>query len=72
MEHRRLESTVDRMVKGLLTAALFLGSSMMWSMNAPPVIYGVSLFGAMGFLVSVWMGANLLWLIRKDRKKRGP
>ena len=72
MEHRRLESTVDRMVKGLLTAALFLGSSMMWSMNAPPVIYEVSLFGAMGFLVSVWMGANLLWLIRKDRKKRGP
>lgn len=70
MEHRRLESTVDRMVKGLLTAALFLGSAMMWSMNAPPVLFGVSLFGAMGFVASVWMGVGLLWTIRKDRKKR--
>ena len=70
MEHRRLESTVDRLVQGLLTAAVFLGSAMMWSMGAPPTAFGVSLFGALGFVASVWMGGGLLWSIRKARKKR--
>lgn len=70
MEHRRLESTVDRLVTGLLTAAMFLGSAIMWSMKAPPTLYGVSLFGAFGFLVSVWLGAGLLISIRRAKKGR--
>lgn len=73
MEHRRLESTVDRLVTGLIVAALFLGSSMMWSMSAPPLAFGVSVFGALGFAASVFMGARLLYSIRKaNRKKRKP
>lgn len=71
LEHRRLEGTVDRLVQGLLTAAMFLGSSFMWSMKAPPTIAGVSLFGALGFLASVWMGASLLRAIRRARKQGG-
>lgn len=70
MEHQRLESTVDRLVTGLLTAAMFLGSAIMWSMKAPPTLFGVSLFGALGFLVSVWLGAGLLLSIRREKKKR--
>ncbi len=69
MEHRRLESTVDRLVTGLLTAAMFLGSAIMWSMKAPPTLFGVSLFGALGFLVSVWLGTGLLLSIRRARKR---
>ncbi|MCB1086361.1 MAG: AarF/ABC1/UbiB kinase family protein [Verrucomicrobiae bacterium] len=72
MEHRRLEGTVDRLVLGLLTAAVFLGSAIMWSMKAPPTVWGVSLFGALGFLTSVWLGAGLLISIRRAKKKQGP
>jgi ubiquinone biosynthesis protein len=73
MEHRRLESTVDRLVLGLLTAAVFLGSAIMWSMKAPPTLFGVSLFGALGFLTSVWLGAGLLISIRRAKKNnQGP
>lgn len=69
MEHRRLESTVDRLVQGLLAAAMFLGSAVMWSMKAPPTFFGVSLFGALGFLFSVWLGGSLLSSIRRARKQ---
>jgi ubiquinone biosynthesis protein len=69
MEHRRLESTVDRLVLGLLSAAMFLGSAIMWSMNAPPTVFGVSLFGALGFVSSVWLGSSLLISIRRAKKK---
>lgn len=71
LEHRRLEGTVDRLVLGLLTAAVFLGSAIMWSMKAPPTFFGVSLFGALGFLASVWLGAGLLLSIRRARKDPG-
>lgn len=70
MEHRRLESTVDRLVLGLLTAAVFLGSTLMWSMEAPPTIFGISLFGALGFIASIWMGLAVLFKIRQASRKR--
>ncbi|MCB1065197.1 MAG: AarF/ABC1/UbiB kinase family protein [Verrucomicrobiae bacterium] len=69
LEHRRLETTVDRLVLGLLTAAMFLGSAIMWSMKAPPTLFGVSLFGALGFLASVWLGVGLLLSIRRAKKQ---
>lgn len=72
MEHRRLESTVDRLVLGLLSSAVFLGSAIIWSMKAPPLVFGVSLFGALGFLVSVWLGTGLVLSIRRARKSRRP
>lgn len=72
MEHRRLESTVDRLVTGLIVSALFLGSSMMWSMDAPPLLHGVSLFGVLGFAASVVMGGRLLYSIRRANRKRKP
>ncbi len=69
MEHRRLEGTVDRLVTGLLTAALFVGSAMMWSSAAPPTIKGVSVIGALGSLVSLWMGYRLMRVIRQTKKR---
>lgn len=70
MEHRRLESTVDRLVLGLLAAAVFLGSTLMWSMQAPPTIHGISLFGALGFAASIWMGLSVLLGMRRASRKR--
>ena len=46
LEHRRLESTVNRLVMGLLTSALFVGSAQLWSNAVPPLVHGVSLPGA--------------------------
>jgi ubiquinone biosynthesis protein len=66
LEHRRLDTVVNRVVYGILTASLFLGSTMMWSRQAPPTIYGVSLFGAAGAVAAVVLAWRLLRAIKKE------
>jgi ubiquinone biosynthesis protein len=64
LEHRRLDPIVNRLVLGLLTSSLLLGSSLLWSMHAQPLVRGVSLFGAIGFALALVMGVRLLGRIR--------
>jgi ubiquinone biosynthesis protein len=64
-EHKGLEPSVNRLVLGMLTSSLFLGSALMWSFNILSV-GGVSLLGLLGCLVSVALGVRLLWAIRKS------
>ncbi|MFO0807189.1 MAG: AarF/ABC1/UbiB kinase family protein [Gemmataceae bacterium] len=59
-EHHRLEVTVNRLVAGLLTAALFVGSSQVLSSAVPPLVYGISFLGALGSFTAVFMGWRLL------------
>lgn len=68
LEHRGLEPSVNRLVLGMLTSALFLGSTLLWSHHVPPEVGGVSVFGALGCALSVGLGLRLLWAIRKSGK----
>ena len=68
LEHRHLDSVVNRLVLGILTSSLILGSSMLWSMKAPPTVGGVSLLGAVGFAVAVFLGAVLFRAVRRSGK----
>ena len=70
LEHRRLESTVDRLVQGILASALFVGSALILSRAVPPIVAGVSLFGFVGCLASIFLAARLLRAIRKSEKHR--
>ena len=65
LHHRRLETTVNRLIIAILTAALILGSSLLWSMRAPPEIAGISVFGALGYAVAAWLGFRLIRAIHK-------
>ena len=64
LDHRRLDPVVNRLVLGLLTSSLFLGSSLLWSLHAEPVVGGVSLFGAIGYAVACFMALRLFRTIR--------
>jgi ubiquinone biosynthesis protein len=66
LDHRHLDPIVNRLVIGILTASLFLGSSLLWSMKAPPVLAGVSVFGAAGYLVALYLVWRLVRAIRKS------
>jgi hypothetical protein len=55
-----LDPVVNRLVLGVLTASVFLGSSLLWSARAAPVAGDVSLVGAAGYLLSLIMGVGLL------------
>jgi ubiquinone biosynthesis protein len=74
LDHRRLGPTVNRLVVGMMTSALFLGSSLMLSYQVPPLWFvsnepdalRMSLLGLTGCIVSFLMGFRLLWAIRKS------
>jgi ubiquinone biosynthesis protein len=72
LDHRGLEPSVNRLVLGMMTSALFLGSSLLISQDVWP-IWTVSVPGALGLALSVFLGWRLHRAITKsgrlDRKK---
>ena len=66
LDHRGLEPSVNRLVLGMLASALFLGSSLLLSMNVRPLVRGVSVVGATGCIVAVFLGLRLLRAINKS------
>jgi len=60
LKHRRLDVLANRLVEGILTAALFLGSSMIVASAIPPLLRGVSIPGAAGCVAALLMAIRLL------------
>ncbi|MEM9354271.1 MAG: AarF/ABC1/UbiB kinase family protein, partial [Planctomycetota bacterium] len=65
LDHRGLEPSVNRLVLGLLTSALFLGSTQLVT-NVVWPLWGVSVPGALGFGLSGVLGLRLLRAITKS------
>jgi ubiquinone biosynthesis protein len=59
LEHRRLQSAVRQLVDGILTAALFLGSTQLLSSRVPPTLLDLSVPGALGCALSLFLGWRL-------------
>lgn len=74
LDHRGLEPSVNRLVLGMLTSALFLGSSLMLANRVPPNFRDVSIVGVIGCALSAALGVRLLIAINKsgalDRKRQ--
>ena len=66
LEHRKLDSVVNRLVMGILSAALFVGSSFILSAKVPPLVQGVSIVGALGCTAAVFMGFLLVRAIQRS------
>jgi ubiquinone biosynthesis protein len=68
VKHPPLEASINRMVYGLCISALLLTSALLWIHGVPPTIRGVSLLGAAGYLLTVFLAARLLWRIRWEKR----
>ena len=66
LDHRHIDLVISRLVLGVMTAALLVSSALLWSLKAPPVVAGVSVFGALGYLIAAWLGWRLLRAIKKS------
>ena len=75
LDHRKLGPTVNRLVLGMMTSALFVGSSFMLSYKVPPLLFpladgtgfnNISMLGLGGCICSLLIGFRLLWAIRKS------
>jgi ubiquinone biosynthesis protein len=64
LEHRRLERTVDRLVQGVLISALMIASSLMWAWKAEPIIWDVSIVGALGYVLAGALALRLVYMSR--------
>jgi ubiquinone biosynthesis protein len=66
LDHRGLEPSVNRLVLGMLTSALILGSSLLISLNVWPLWGVVSVPGTLGAALSAFLGWRLLRAIAKS------
>jgi len=66
LEHQRLDSIVNRLVMGVLTAALFVGSASLWSSKVELIVFGASLAGAIGCGLAIYLGGQLILGNRKS------
>jgi ubiquinone biosynthesis protein len=66
LEVRHIDPVINRLVLGVMTAALFVSSALLWSMKAPPTVAGVSVFGGAGYLMAAYLGWRLLRAIKKS------
>jgi ubiquinone biosynthesis protein len=65
LEHRSLDGIVNRLVLGVLGAALFLGSVQLWKLRVPPIWNDVPIPAMAGLLGSLYLGIRLLRAIKK-------
>ena len=69
IEHRRLEKVVKWLVHGILSAALFLGGSMVLSREIPPLIGGISAIGVGTALMGLILGSRLVLSMKGSRDR---
>jgi ubiquinone biosynthesis protein len=56
----QLDSAANRLTMGILTASLVVGSSIIMTVEGGPQLFGLPLFGLLGFLIAFF---NSLWII---------
>ena len=66
LQHRSLEPSINRLVFGMLTSSLFVGSSLMMSAKVDPTIADISVLGISGLIVSMVLGLRLIRAINKS------
>ena len=70
IKHPPLETSVNRMVYGLCTSALLLASALLWIHEIPPTIHGISILGALGYVLAAVLVTRVLWLIRRAERRK--
>jgi ubiquinone biosynthesis protein len=59
----RLDSTIDRMTIGIMTASLVIGSSIVMTVGGGPTLFGLSVLTLLGLLGYVTAFLNSVWII---------
>ncbi len=66
LDHRHLDPVVNRLVLGVVTAAMLVSSSLLWAMKAPPVWHDVPVVGALGYGVGLYLAWRLFRAVRRS------
>jgi ubiquinone biosynthesis protein len=63
LEHRELDSAVNRLVLGLLASALLMGGSVLMGMKTEPTYAGMSISGVLVFAAGAGLAGRIVWLM---------
>jgi ubiquinone biosynthesis protein len=65
LQHRGLDATLNRIIYGVLAAALILASAQLLAGAVPPLVGGLSALGVLGAAGALVLTLRLLWAIRR-------
>ncbi|RQD58425.1 MAG: ABC transporter [Desulfonatronovibrio sp. MSAO_Bac4] len=64
-----MERIINRLVVGIVTGALFLGSSMVILADTGPRLWGYPTLGVIGYIIGLFLSLRLVMAMIKSRKK---
>jgi ubiquinone biosynthesis protein len=65
LQHRGLDATLNRVIYGVITAALILASAMLLAGAVPPVLWGLSVLGVLAGGAAFVLTVRLVWAIHR-------
>jgi ubiquinone biosynthesis protein len=60
---RKLDSTIDRITIGIMTASLVIGSSIVMTVTSGPQVFGIPVFTVLGLIGYLMAFVNSVWII---------
>lgn len=66
LQHRRLDTIVNRLVLGIITAAVFMGAALMLSHHVPPYLGDFSIPGCTSLVIAIWLIVRVLRSIKSS------
>jgi ubiquinone biosynthesis protein len=60
---RKLDSTIDRITIGIMTASLVIGSSIVMTVASGPQVFGIPVFTVLGLAGYLMAFVNSVWII---------
>lgn len=66
----QLDKSANRLTVGIVTAALIVGSSIVMTVRGGPELFGLPLFGLLGFLIATANSFWLVWSISRSNKDK--
>jgi len=66
LEHEHLKSAANRLVVGMFIASLLIASAILIARNVPPLAWGLSVPGVLGYAAAIAFGFRIAW-VNRDR-----
>ncbi len=60
-----IEKSANRLSLSIVVSSILIGSALLLVANTPPLVYGIPIFGLIGFLTAVIIGGALIYSIYK-------
>jgi ubiquinone biosynthesis protein len=60
---RRLDSTIDRITIGIMTASVVIGSSIVMTVTSGPQVFGIPIFTVLGLFGYLLAFVNSVWIV---------